>query len=284
MSILVLGATGNTGSQVVEQLRTQGADFAVMTRSADKAEALGLAGARVRSGDYNDPVSLKNAMQGVERIYVAMPPSPDNRSWTENLVEAAKAAGVRHIVKLSGFGAHAGAGSEIVRTHYATDELIRQSGLAYTILQPNSFFQNLYGSLATIKEYGKFFLPLGDAAQSVIDVRDVAAVAVAALTGHGHENRIYKLSGPRALTFHEMASILSSATGKSIEYVPVSQEQAAESLKQAGMPDWVAEKLAEILAWFGNGEYAEVTGTVAEVLGKPPRRFEDFAVEFAQAV
>jgi uncharacterized protein YbjT (DUF2867 family) len=284
MKILVLGATGNTGSEVVRQLSDINAEFGIMARNENAAEKLGLTAEQVRIGNYDNVDAMTAAMQGIEKIYVAMPAHPDNLVWTENVVAAAKAANIRQIVKLSGMGAKADAGSEIIRTHVATDDVVKASGIDYTIVQPNSFFQNLYGSLAIINAMGKFFLPLANAKQSVIDVRDVAAVVVTALTQSGHENQTYLISGPEALTFTEQAEILSQAAGKEIEYVAVPEEAAAAAMKEAGMDNWLAEKLAEIMAWFSEGHYAEVTDTVEKVTGNKPRNFRDFAAEFAYSV
>lgn len=284
MDILVLGATGNTGSAVIEQLKQTDAKFAAMVRNESAGEKLGLTQDQVRVGNFDDKASMVNAMQGIKRIYVAMPAHPDNRLWIENVLEAVKEAGVEHMVKLSGMGASKDAGSAIIRTHKETDELVEASGVTYTLIQPNSFFQNLYGSLETINQMGQFFLPLADAKQSVVDIRDVAAVVVAALTQDGHENQTYLISGPEALTFAEQAEILSKASGKDIQYVAVSEEQAAGAMKGAGMNEWLADNLAEILAWFGQGHYAYTTDTVEKVTGNKPRTFADFATEFAQAV
>ncbi|GAM64036.1 hypothetical protein JCM19232_3312 [Vibrio ishigakensis] len=284
MDILVLGATGNTGTAVIEQLKQTDAKFGAMVRSASAAEKLGLTQNQVRVGNFDDKASMVEAMKGIKRIYVAMPAHPDNRLWIENVLEAVKEAGVEHMVKLSGMGAKKDAGSAIIRTHAETDELVEASGVTYTIVQPNSFFQNLYGSLETINGMGQFFLPLADAKQSVVDIRDVAAVITAALTQDGHENQTYLLSGPNSLTFAEQAEIISKASGKKVEYVAVSQQQAAEAMKGAGMGEWLADNLAEIMAWFGEGHYAYTTDTVEKVTGKKPRTFADFAAEFAHSV
>ncbi len=284
MDILVLGATGNTGSEVVRQLKEAGETFGVMARNANAAEALSLSTEQVRIGSFDDVASMTSALAGIKKIYVAMPAHPENVQWTKNVIEAAKAAGVEHIVKLSGMGAKADAGSAIIRTHVVTDDLLKASGITYTIVQPNSFYQNLYGSLETINSIGKFFLPLAQAKQSVIDIRDVAAVIVASLTKSGHENQTYLISGPEALTFAEQAAILSEEANKEIEYVAVPQEAAEAAMKDAGMNDWLAENLAEILAWFGEGHYTDVTNTVEQVTGNKPRTFRAFAKEFAHAV
>lgn len=284
MTVLVLGATGNTGTEVVKQLHDLGIKPKVMLRDVSKAEALHVSEENVRVGDFDSVEALTNAMNGVEKLYLAMPASEHNEIWVRNVLAAMQTAGVKHIVKLSGFGAHESAGSEIIRVHAATDALIKESGVRYTLLQPNSFFQNLYGSLTSIQTTGQFYLPLANAKQSVVDIRDVAAVAVAALTEAGHDNQVYKLSGPEALTFAQQADILAAKSGKPVDYVAVPEAAAAEAMKGAGMPVWLAEKLAEILAWFAQGAYAEVTDTVERVLGRPARRFDVFADEFVQAL
>ncbi len=166
----------------------------------------------------------------------------------------------------------------------ATDALIQSSGLTYTIIQPNSFFQNLYGNLPTINATGQFYMPLGDKALSVVDINDVADLAAAVLTQDGHEGKTYKITGPQALSMAEQAQILSQASGKDIQYVNVPKEAVQSALLDAGMDDWSAKNISELLAWFAEGPYSEVTATVETVLGRKPRPFADFAEEFAHAV
>lgn len=284
MTILVLGATGNTGSEVVKQLQEKGVPFRVMVRSAASATALGLIEGQVYVGNFDDVAALTRAMQGVTSVYLAMTAHPDNRQWVKNVLVAMQASGAKHLVKLSGMGASKEAGSEIIRVHAATDEMVKASGLAYTLIQPNSFYQNLFASLETMQAMGQFFLPLRDAKQSVVDIRDVAAVAVAALTEEGHKEQTYLLSGPQGLSFTEQAAILSQAAGKTIQYVAVPREAAEQAMKQVGMNEWLAVHLAEILDWFAQGGYDYVTKDVEKVLGRPARSFADFASEFAPLV
>ncbi|WED23728.1 SDR family oxidoreductase [Vibrio sp. JC009] len=281
MTILVLGATGNTGSEVVRQLKEKGADFSVMVRSAQSAAPLGLTDDQIRIGNFDDTNSLTHAMEGISSVYLAMVAHQDNQKWVENVLAAMKASNAKHLVKLSGMGAAKDAGSEIIRVHAVTDEMVKESGLNYTLIQPNSFYQNLFGSLETIKNMGQFFLPLRDAKQSVVDIRDVAGVAVAALTEPGHKGQTYLLSGPQGLTFAEQAEILSKEAGKEIQYIPVPKEAAEEAMKSAGMNEWLAVHLAEILDWFAQGGYDYVTNDVENVLGRPARTFDTFAQEFA---
>lgn len=282
MTILILGATGNTGSEVVRQLKVKQVDFSVMVRTAESATALELNSDQIKLGNFDDVDSLASAMQGIESVYLAMPIHPDNKLWTENVIAAMQASGARHLVKLSGMGASEDAGSDIIRTHAITDQLVKNSGLDYTLVQPNSFYQNLYGSLDTLKKMGQLFLNMKDAKQSVVDIRDVAAVAVAAVTEAGHAGQTYLLSGPEALTVADQTKILSELSSKDLEYVAIPKDAAQQGMQDAGMPLWLAGQLAEIIDWFSLGGYAQVTDDIEKVLGRPARKFSAFATEFSE--
>jgi uncharacterized protein YbjT (DUF2867 family) len=160
--------------------------------------------------------------------------------------------------------------------HAEADARDRTSGLGYTILRANSFFQNIEGQLSTIKATGNFYLPLGEARQSLIDVDDIAAVAVLALTGGTLRNRDLDLTGPAALSFHDVASTLSKAYGKPINYVPISNDAFAEALRGNGVPAPAAASVAELFGVFATGVYATPTSDVERVLGRPPRGIADY--------
>ena len=281
MSILVVGA-GNSASLIIQQLTEINADFRVMLRDPSKAATLDLEKEQVIQGDLSDPQSLLEATKGISKLYLAMAIHADNVIWVDNVIKACQANNVDHIVKLSGFGASKQAGSHIIRMHAETDQMLIDSGLTYTLLQPNSFFQNLYASLPTITEAGQFFLPVGDASLAFIDLRDVAEVAVKTLTESGHENKTYRLTGPSSITYHGQAKVLSVASGKTIHYVPVPQAVAKDAMLASGMDDWSASVLAEILAWFAVGNYSIVTTDVEDILGKPARTFASFAEEIKE--
>lgn len=284
MTILVFGATGNTGSAIVKQLKAKQVGFCVMATSKDKAAALELSENQIRVGNFDDIPALVAAMTDMTHIYLVMPVHPKTVHWVENVITAAKTAKVQHIVKQSGLNANASAKSQVIRDHAATDALIQASGLDYTLIQPNSFFQNFYGSLPTINGEGRFFLPLGDAKLSLVDIHDVAAVAVAALTEPGHAGKTHLLTGPEALTSAEQATLLSKASGKEITYVDVPKEGLEAALKSYGMDAWQADKLSELLAWFAQGNYDQVSTTIEMVLGRKPRAFSDFAQELAHSI
>jgi len=284
MTILVLGATGNTGSAIVKQLKERQADFSIMTTENGKAAHLELQENQIRCGDFNSIPSLVSAFEGVSKIYLLMPINANVVEWTKNVISAAKEAGVPHIVKQSGLKASLNATSEAIRDHASTDELIKTSGLDYTLIQPNAFFQNFYGNLPTINSEGNFYSSLGDTALSLVDINDVAAVAVAALTQQGHAGKTHLITGPEALTSYQQAELLTQASGKKITYVDIPEEMFVGALKGAGLGDWLSEKLGEMISWFTKGNYTQVTTTVEDVLGRKPRTFADFSQELAYSI
>ncbi|WP_299628370.1 SDR family oxidoreductase [uncultured Tenacibaculum sp.] len=284
MEILVLGATGNTGSLIVNQLKEKQVDFGIMaTKNSDVAK-LGLQQNQIRIGDFNDIESLITAFEGVEKIYVLTPIHPKTQEWVENIVSAAKTANVKHLVKQSGFKARKDALSGPIRVHAITDELIKNSGLDYTLIQPNMFFQYFYLNLETINTEGNFYSCFGDTALSLVDINDVVDIAVKALTEDGHAGETYCLTGPESLTSAKHAELLTDASGKQINYVNIPKEALIGAYKQAGLGDWLAVEFGEMFEWFTVGDYTSVTNTVETVLGRKPRSFTDFSKEMAHSI
>ena len=284
MTILVMGATGNTGSAIVNQLKEKQADFSVVATTNEAATTLSLENERIRIGDFDDIASLTEALKGIQRVYLLTPIHPYATTWVKNVIQAAKEAGVKHIVKQSGLKASLDATSEVIREHAYTDNLIKQSGLDYTLIQPNTFFQNFYGNLPSINAEGRFYSSLGDTALSLVDINDVAAVAVAALTQSGHEGKTHHVTGSEALTSSEHAKLLSAASGKDITYIDIPEAALVGALKQAGLRDWLSEKLGEMITWFKQGDYGLVTNTVEAVTGRKPRTFAEFAQELSHSI
>jgi uncharacterized protein YbjT (DUF2867 family) len=285
MKILVLGATGNTGSLVVSNLKSKGADFAILTKNKTEAQRFGLADEQVNKGNFNDLASLVRAMQGIGKIYLVMPMHQDVVKWVNNVIEAAKQAGVKHIVKQSGLEASVKAESQIIRDHAESDQLIKNSGLEYTLIQPNSFFQNFYGNLPTINAVNQFYSPLSDSKQSMVDLNDVVEAVSLVLTQTGHEGKIYRFTGGEALTSAEQAEFISQSSGKNISFVNVSKNDFESALKDAGMNDWIAENLADMIAWFAKGKpYGEISEDIESLLGRSPRSFADFSKELATSI
>lgn len=284
MTILVMGATGNTGSAIVNQLKEKQADFSVMATTHEAATKLNLENERIRIGDFNDVSSLIAAFKDTQRIYLLTPIHPFAVTWVNNVIEAAKQAGVKHIVKQSGLKASLDATSEVIRNHAYTDNLIKQSGLDYTLIQPNSFFQNFYANLPSINAEGRFYSSLGDAALSLVDINDVAAVAVAALTESGHEGKTHHITGSEALTSSEHAELLSDASGNEITYIDLPEAALVGALKDMGLDSWLSDALGGMITWFTQGDYGLTTNTVEEVTGRKPRTFAEFAQELSYSI
>jgi len=284
MTILVMGATGNTGSIIVNQLKEKQVDFSVMATANEDTTKLGLDKGQVRTGDFNDLLSLTAAFQGVQRVYLLTPIHPSSTAWVENVIAAAKEAGVRHIVKQSGLKASLDATSEVIRGHAHTDNLIKQSGLDYTLIQPNTFFQNFYANLPSINAEGRFYSSLGDTALSLVDINDVAAVAVAALTERGHAGKTHHITGSEALTSSQHAQLLSDASGKAITYIDIPETALVGALKEAGLGNWLSDALGGMITWFTQGDYALTTNTIEEVTGRKPRTFAEFAQELSHSI
>jgi Predicted nucleoside-diphosphate-sugar epimerases len=230
----------------------------------------------VAAGDFDLPETLEAALQGVEKAFLLTPVAERFVQWQKHFIEAAQRANVKHLVKFSGMGADSHSPSELLKLHAETDDILRSSGVPFTILQPNSFHQNVLSFANTIKAQGVFCWPLKNASQSTVDIRDISAVAAKVFTNSGHEGKTYVITGPEALTFQQVADKLSSVLGRKIQYVDVPISAAADGMRKSGMPDWNVHAVSELLAYFATGAVATVTDTVPRLLGRPATSFEQF--------
>ncbi len=281
--ILVIGATGTVGSEVVRQLASSKTRVRALVRSPQKGADLESAGAELAVGDVADPQSLAGPLEGVRRVYLVMQPGPDHEQLERNAVDAVVRAGRPHLVKQSVIAADPDSPSRFFASHGRIEELIRESHLPSTMLRPNDFMQNAFLWASTIASDGRAYVTPGSI--SSVHVGDIAAVAVAALTGEGHEGAVYTLTGPEALTRAEQAGKLADALGRKVEMVEVSADQMKAGLLQAGLPEWIASGLAELqIHYFGRGLGSEVTDDIQRVTGQAPRTFDEFAREYANTV
>ena len=279
-TILVAGATGNTGRALVRLLRKMGLPVRATARA--RAGSRGLDGAEVVEVDYSDRASLARAMRGVDRVYLATPLVSDMVALTEQVVAAAVKAGVRHFVKLSGLGVQEPEGLQLGRWHRQAERVVECSGMAWTHLRPNSFMQNFTNNhLGSMRALGLFHDPVGGGRVSYIDVADIAAVAAVALTEPGHDHRVHILTGPEAVSSHEVASLFSRAAGQEIRCVEVSVEAARDAMFGFGLPVAVVDAVAEMYRHMRDGGMAAVMPTVEEITRRPARTFAQFAGEQA---
>ena len=275
--ILVTGATGTTGGEVVRQLAEGGVQARALVRDVSKIDRAAYSSIEFVTGDLGSAETLVAAMQGIDAVYLNVVPGPNALDQVDNVIAAAKHAAVAKLVKLSGLYASPASPSAIIRMHSKADDRVRASGIGYTILRANSFHQNILGQLSGIKETGTFYLPLGDAHQSLIDVVDIAAIAVEAMTTNAHDGQTYDLTGPQSLTFHDVAISLSNARGALVTYVPISRAQFEETLRSYGTPTAAANDLGELFDVFASGIYADVTGEAKSILGRAPGSFDAFS-------
>ncbi|CAL9454374.1 hypothetical protein SUDANB171_02493 [Streptomyces sp. enrichment culture] len=258
--ILITGATGTIGSHVVRLLSEQGVPFRAMSRRAHPG--------RVQA-DFEDPASLDRALAGVDTVFlVTVPPQP-TADHDLALVRAARAAGVRKIVKLSAIGSGEVFGGQTIGAwHVAAEEAIEAGGFAWTILRPGSFASNLLPHRALILAGKPVPNLAGDARQAVIDPRDVAAVAVAAMTGDAHDGQRYDLTGPELLTFADQASILGRVLGRTVRITDGTDDT-----------DILGRLPAEVVTgidWARAGGAAYLTDHVRRILGRPAGTFEQW--------
>jgi len=278
--ILVTGATGTVGREVVAQLLQAGQSVRAMTRNPAQAQIDRRV--EVVTGDFSVPETLARAVEGTERVF-SLTFGPQTGVQERDLARAAKAAGVHHIVKLSALGGDNETRNTIRKWHDEGEQAIRDTGIALTVLRPGAFMSNALHWRESIRAHGKVFSNYGDGKLPPVHPRDIAAVAVRALTADGHAGRVYPLTGPEALSVSEQVEILSAATGKRLEYVPVTDEAARAGFEQAGMPAFLIDALLPFAAFIRSGRAAEVVDTVEAVTGRPALTFRDWARENAAA-
>ena len=281
-SILITGATGTTGYELAQQLSALGVPFRALVRNKENSKGLGaLPGAAVVTGDLGDQDSIAGALDGMEKAFLLTSSSRQAETLQNNFVEVAARTGLRHIVKLSQLAADLHSPVRFLRYHAAVEETIKQSGIPYTFLRPNLFMQGLLGFREPIIKMGKFFAAAGNAAVSLVDIRDIAAVAAKALTEAGHENKTYTLTGPEALTHRQLAEKLSEALGRTITFMDVSPADMRQALDRAGFPAWQAEGLIEDYAHYARGEAAGISTAIPDITGRAARNFRQFAADYA---
>ena len=270
--------SGNIGNPVAEELAGLGAEVFIGSRAPKPSPRWDMLGIRQVPFDPNDSASMATALKGADAFFSVTP-------LIENLVEAgtkavlaAKAAGVRRIVRSSALGATPNAATRLSRWHYEVEKVVRDCGIPFTILRPTNFMQNYlgYGFPETIKAKDTFFSPLASAKVSVIDTRDVSAVAVRVLTEPAHEGNSYNLTGGESLSGDDIAASFSSALGRKITHVSIPESMAIRGLAAAGVPPWMVEMLGELNILGKAGHLAAVKPDVEQVLKRKPITFARF--------
>ena len=279
--ILVTGATGLVGGAAVRQLAARGVPVRALVRSLEKAAALAGPTVQVVVGDFTRPETLEPALHGVTRALLISHHDVRQVELQGNFVEAARRAGSVHIVKLSGLGTAPGSPLQSGRWHAETEAQIRKAGLPWTFLHPPYFMQNILRSAPAVAAHGVLTAAMKDGRIAMVDARDVAAVAVAALTGAGHEGQTYVITGPEALSHAAVARILSEVVGWLITYRDIAVDALREQLMASGTPPWLVDVRMEFTSVLREGFAESVTDAVLRTTGVPPRSFAAFAAEHA---
>ncbi len=279
--ILITGASGNVGREVVKQALAVGLKIRATFQSpavAAKAPA-GLEGVIM---DYAKPDTIRPALHGVEKIFLVGPPLRDLPTFEANFIKEVRAAGRRqHVVKLSALG---GRESMFPSQHRDSEENIEASGLPYTFLRPNGFMQNLVNyDAGAIRSQNVFYGCQGNGAVSVVDIRDIAAVAVIVLAATGHEGKSYALTGGEALTNEQVAEKISRVAGRKISYVDLPAAELKKGILSTGTPGWSADALLDLQRLYREGKASLVTDDVERLTGHKPITFDQFARDYAFA-
>ncbi len=279
--ILVTGATGNNGSMMMQTLLAMEADVRALVRHESKAQSLREAGVEVVIGDYLKPDTFEAALEGVDKVFLVTPLSPDSAKMASNVIAAARRAGKPHIVRLAEKAPEPVSAIRSGRLHLETNAELEASGLPYTSLQPGFYMQNTMLAAQSVASDGMVYLPFEEAKLVMIDMRDVIETAAHVLTTKGHESQTYVLTGPALLSFHDVACGLSKALGKEVKYVNVPPEAARAALIGMGLSEWVADAYGKYFENYRKGGSAGPTHDVEKLTGHPPRSYETFARDFA---
>ena len=282
--VLLTGATGGIGSELMRLVAASGRPARAMCRKTGQAERLRGSGLEPVLGDFDDPVSVEEAMRGSETVFLLSPGAPEQAEREKGAIDAAKRAGVRRVVRVSAADANLGAPVPWARAHAEIDAHLRESGLAWTVLKPTAFMQNL---LSMTRPISKGVLPhiAREGRVGWVDTRDVAAVADRVLAeSERHKGATYFLTGPEALTMREIAARLSGTVGRRVRYVNVPVPGFRLALKLAGVDDWLARGLVpQFRDVVAGGHGVDVTGEIARLAGRPPRTFDEFARDHGAA-
>jgi uncharacterized protein YbjT (DUF2867 family) len=280
MTYLITGATGDVGSKVVHHLLQRGERPRVFARSAQKANALFGTRVDVFVGDLAQPETMRPALEGADKLFLVNS-GPQIPVHDEQAAKAAKAAGVRHLVKLSSMDVQHGLA--IGAWHELGEAAIRASGIAFTFVQPTGFMANLLAWARSIKAEGIVSASTGEGRRAFIHSEDIAAVATAALTTDEYDGKSLPITGPQALTFAEATATIASTVGRRLTFQPISDDEARQ--RYAPISGSAEETEAHVCLWraIREGRLAAVTDNVQRILGRKPLTLQQWAVENAAA-
>jgi uncharacterized protein YbjT (DUF2867 family) len=282
--ICITGAGGTVGSEVMEQLKAAKMPFRAAFHSKAKADAARKQGVPAVVMDYSSPGTMDTAFRGCDKLFLVGPTLPDQTELELHAVQAAKAADVKHIVKLSVLRANE-ENFDFAKVHRPVEKVIETSGMKWTFLRCNSFMQNIVNYMGdTIRSDGSFYSAVGAARISHVDVRDIAEMAVCALTEPGHEGKVYNLTGPEALTYDEMARKLSKELGRSISHISIPPTDLKNGMLAQGMPEEVVSWLVDLERFYRDDNASIIANDIKKVTGHEPRHFSEYVHDYASSL
>jgi uncharacterized protein YbjT (DUF2867 family) len=281
--ILITGATGNVGSAVLDSSGTTNVNLRALAHDDSKARSLRDRGVEAVVGDFLERETLGPALEGVSTVFLLTPIHPEQIAQASNVIKAAKESGNRpRIVRLSVHQASHEAPARNSRQHAEIEDELISSGLQYTFLRPQSFMQNTLMAAPTIASEGRTYQPFKDGRLGMVDARDIGEVAAKVLTEEGHEGETYTLTGPAAISFYDVAEILSEVLGKEVSYINIPLETAKEAMLGMGVPEWRAEVLIEYAKAHSEGYSDWTTDDFERLTGHPATSYKKFATDFGR--
>jgi uncharacterized protein YbjT (DUF2867 family) len=274
--ILVIGGRSKIGAALIDNLLGRGERVRALARSGESQFP---AGVETVAGDLANPSSLESAMAEVEKVFLLCGPREDEVALNRNAIDAARKAGVKLLVRSSILGADPNSASTFIRDHGICDVYLRESGLAHFVVRPNMFMENIPEStIPSIGQDGTFYANAGQARISMVDTRDVAAVAVALLTAAEPNGDVVDVTGPEALSYDDVAEKVSAKLGRPVTYADAPDDAVRQALAGFGMGDWLVNGLVELFQDYrasgGDGYAAQVSDAVPRLTGHPARSLD----------
>ncbi len=278
-NILITGATGTIGSELVKALQAANTPFQIMSSKPSTAASVPM-----RTASFESVEQLTQAFAGIDTLFVLLPLVPHKLQLAHNVAQAAVAAGVKHIVRSSGAGADAQAGFSLPRLQGEIDAVFTQSGIPSTFLRNAGFMQNYITFQAQMVKAGAVYGATNDAAQSLIDVRDIASVAAHILKNPApHAGQAYTLTGNESLTDTQRMALLSTALGRTVSYMPITVEQSSSVMRDEWkMPAQLVDWMDSLNTLVGQGYASGISTDVQSLLGRAPIQFAQFAKDHAK--
>jgi uncharacterized protein YbjT (DUF2867 family) len=272
--IFLTGGTGTVGSRLVPLLLQRGVEVRCLVHSTD-LDRSATSGIDLVRADFDQPDTYASALRGCDRLFLLTPAHPKQATREIALLDAARSAGVTHVVRLSVVGAHRESPVNFARGHAEVDDHLIASGLGYSILRPSGFMQ-VHLLPQTAASEGRWYGMTGDGAHPFIDALDVAGVAAELLAAPRQDSAIYEITGPAAISMPEAAAALGRVLLREVQYVDLPGEQLSGALTGAGLPAYVVEGVVEFYAGIRAGHAATTTHTAEQILGRQPIGYEEF--------